>query len=315
MARPVWTGSISFGLVNVPVKAFTAVRDHSIHFHQLDKKTGARVQYKKVSSKSGRALDSDDIEKGYEITKGNYVVVDEEELEELRPRSTKTIDVADFVQLDQIDPIYYEKTYWLAADGEGADRPYRLLLAAMDKAQRVAIGSVVMRNKQYLAAVRPLDGALAMSTMHFADEVVAKSEIDDIPTARTKPSTREVELAGQIIDALTADWNPSKYHDTYTDELQELIEAKAKGKDVTVEPEAEQSSNVIDLMEALQASVEQHRTRSAAKTGSGTSAKPSAKPSAKSGNSSGKRSRTSTVKRTTAKRSHSKRSTSKRKTA
>jgi DNA end-binding protein Ku len=298
MARPVWSGSISFGLVNVPVKAYTAVRDHSIHFHQLDKKTGARVQYKKVSSKSGRTLDADDIEKGYEITKGNYVVVDEEELDELRPRSTKTIDVADFVQLDEIDPIYYEKTYWLAADGEGADRPYRLLLAAMDEAQRVAIGSVVMRNKQYLAAVRPLDGALAMSTMHFADEVVAKSEIDDIPTARTKPTSREIELAGQIIDALTAEWNPSKYHDTYTDELHDLIEAKAKGKDVTVEPEAEQSSNVIDLMEALQASVDQHRKRSAANTGSSGRGKSSSK-------------RSSTSKRA----STSKRSSSKRKTA
>jgi DNA end-binding protein Ku len=285
MARPVWSGSISFGLVNVPVKAYTAVRDHSIHFHQLDKKTGARVQYKKVSSKSGRTLDADEIEKGYEITKGNYVVVDEDELEELRPRSTKTIEVADFVQLEEIDPIYYEKTYWLAADGEGADRPYRLLLAAMDKAQRVAIGSVVMRNKQYLAAVRPLDGALAMSTMHFADEVVAKSEIDDIPTARTKPTSREIELAGQIIDALTAEWNPSKYHDTYTDELQDLIKAKAKGKDVTVEPEAEQSSNVIDLMEALQASVDEHRKRSAAKTGS-SAGKSSSKRSSKRGSTS-----------------------------
>ncbi len=289
MARPVWSGSISFGLVNVPVKAYTAVRDHSIHFHQLDKKTGARVQYKKVSSKSGRALDADDIEKGYEVTKGNYVVVDEDEIEELRPRSTKTIDVGDFVQLDQIDPIYYEKTYWLAADGESAARPYRLLLAAMEKAQRVAIGSVVMRNKQYLAAVRPLDGALAMSTMHFADEVVAKSEIDGIPTARTKPAPREVELASQIVDALTADWDPAKYHDTYTDDLQELIEAKAKGKEITVEPEAEERSNVIDLMEALQASVEQHRKRSTAQTG---------KPG-KSGKAPAKR---STRKRTASKR-------------
>jgi DNA end-binding protein Ku len=263
MPRPTWSGSISFGLVNVPVKAYTAVRDHTVHFHQLDKKTGARVQYKKVSAKSGRELDADQIEKGFEVTKGNYVVIDEDEFEELRPRSTRTIDVSDFVELAAIDPIYYQNTYWLGADGEGADRAYQLLLAAMEKAQRVAIGSVVMRNKQYLAAIRPLDGALAMSTMRFSDEIVARKEIETIPTARSKPTDRELRLASQIVDGLTAEWDPSRYHDTYTEELEELIAAKAKGKEVTREPEADEQSNVLDLMEALQASVDRHRKRSA----------------------------------------------------
>jgi len=275
MPRPTWSGSISFGLVNVPVKAYTAVRDHSVHFHQLDKKTGARVQYKKVSSKSGRALEADQIEKGYEVTKGHYVVIDEDEFDELRPQSTRTIDVADFVELASIDPIYYANTYWLGADGEGADRAYRLLLAAMEKSQRVAIGSVVMRNKQYLAAIRPLDGALAMSTMRFADEVVARKEIETIPSARSKPSDRELRLATQIVDSLAAEWDPAQYHDTYTEELEKLIKAKAKGKDVTREPEVEEKSNVLDLMEALQASVERHRERgSAAPAGSKKSSKP-----------------------------------------
>jgi DNA end-binding protein Ku len=304
MPRPTWSGTISFGLVNVRVKAYTAVRDHSVHFHQLDKKSGARVQYKKVSSKSGRALDADDIEKGYEVTKGNYVVIDEEELDELRPRSTRTIEVSDFVQLDEIDPIYYEKTYWLAADGESAHRPYRLLLAAMDTAQRVAIGTVVMRNNQYLAAVRPLDGALAMSTMHFADEVVAKSEIEEIPTAKSKPAPREIELAGQIIDVLTTEWKPSKYRDTYTEELRDLIEAKAKGKEITVEPEAETPSNVVDLMEALQASVEQHRKRaSAGRAGGHKTSKHASRSSSKSASSSRRKSpakKSSTTKRRSA---------------
>ncbi len=282
MPRPTWSGSISFGLVNVPVKAYTAVRDHTLHFHQLDKKTGARVEYRKVSSKSGRELDADDIEKGYEVSKGRYVVVDEDEFEELRPRSTRTIDVTDFVELAAIDPIYYEKTYWLGTDGEGASRAYRLLLAAMEKTQRVAIGSVVMRTKQYLAAIRPVDGALAMSTMRFGVEVVPRSEIDGIPPAHVKPSDNELRLAIQIIEGLASEWDPRRYHDTYTEQMQELIEAKAKGKEVTLEPEAEPPSNVIDLMEALKASVEQHRSRGRAKpTGKSTTKKKAAKKPAK----------------------------------
>jgi DNA end-binding protein Ku len=246
-----WSGSISFGLVNVPVKAYTGVRDHTIHFHQLDKKTGARVEYKKVSSESGRKLEADDIEKGYEITKGKYVVVDEEEFEQLRPRSTRTIDVTDFVELGAIDPIYYANTYWLGTDGEGGARAYRLLLEAMEK--------------QYLAAIRPLDGALAMSTMRFADEVVPRDELDDIPSANVEPTDRELRLASQIIDSLTTDWEPSRYADTYTDELRDLIEAKAKGKEVTVEPDTDPGAKVLDLMEALKASVEEHRNRAGAR--------------------------------------------------
>jgi DNA end-binding protein Ku len=265
MPRATWSGSISFGLVNVPIKAFTGVRDHTIHFNQLEKKSGARVEYRKVSSKTGRELESDDIEKGYEITKGKYVVVDEEELEQLRPRSTRTIDVTDFVELAAIDPIYYENTYWLGTDGEGAARAYRLLFEAMEKKQRVAIGTVVMRNKQYLAAIRPLDGALAMSTMRFADEVVPRQEIDDIPGAGAEPSDRELRLATQMIDSLTTDWDPARYTDTYTDELRDLIEAKAKGKEITAEPDVEPEGKVLDLMAALQASVEQHRSRTKAR--------------------------------------------------
>jgi DNA end-binding protein Ku len=265
MPRAIWSGSISFGLVNVPVKAYVAVRDHTIHFHQLDKKTGARVEYRKVSSKTGRKLDADDIERGYEVTKGKYVVVEDAEFEELRPRSTRTIDVTDFVELATIDPIYYENTYWLGTDGEGSARAYRLLFEAMEKKQRVAIGTVVMRNKQYLAAIRPLEGALAMSTMRFADEVVPRSEIDDIPSASVEPTDREVRLASQIIDSLTTEWDPARYEDAYTEELRELIEAKAKGKEVTVEPEIEPEAKVLDLMEALKASVEEHRKRAGAR--------------------------------------------------
>ena len=174
------------------VKAFSAVRDHEVHFHQLDKKSGARVRYVKVSGKSGDPLEKDDIEMGYEVRKGKYVTFSQSELDELQPASTRTLDVSDFVALADVDPIYYDRTYWLVPDGEGADRAYRLLLAAMEDEQRVGVGTVVMRNKQYLAAIRPLEGALAMSTLRFADDVVAKSDIDGIPPARRR-STRRSE--------------------------------------------------------------------------------------------------------------------------
>jgi DNA end-binding protein Ku len=259
MARAIWSGSISFGLVSVPVKAFSAVRDHSVHFNQLEKKTGARINYKKVSDKTGKEVTADDIESGYEIASGKYVVVDDEELEKLRPRTSRTIDIADFVNLAEIDPIYYERTYWLGPDGEAAERPYRLLRAAMEEEAKAGIGTVVMRKKQYLAAIRPLDGALAMSTMRFADEVVPQEDIDALPGKGAKPEPKELKLASQIIGSLATDWDPQRYHDTYTEELKSLIEAKAKGKEIVIEEEAPAESNVLDLMQALEASLEAAR--------------------------------------------------------
>ena len=263
MARAIWSGSISFGLVSVPVKAFSAVRDHSVHFNQLEKKTGARINYKKVSDKTGKEVAGDDIEAGYEIASGKYVVVEDEELEKLKPRTSRTIDISDFVDLHQIDPIYYERTYWLGPDGEAAERPYRLLLAAMEDEGKAGIGTVVMRKKQYLAAIRPLDGALAMSTMRFADEVVPQKDVDALPGKGAKPDPKELKLASQIIGSLATEWDPKRYHDTYTEELKRLIEAKAKGKEIVVEEEAPATANVLDLMQALEASLE------AAKKGGG----------------------------------------------
>jgi DNA end-binding protein Ku len=256
MARSIWTGAVSFGLVNVPVKAYSASRDHEVHFHQMQKRTGSRINYKKVAEKSGREVKADDIVMGYEISKGNYVTVDPDEIDALRPQSTKTIDVTDFVPLDDIDPIYFEKTYWLAPDGDAAQRPYRLLTEAMDQERRVGIGTVVMRRKQYLACIRPLDGALAMSTMRFADEVIDKSAIEAIPARRAKVDKKELALAQQVIDALAGDFEPGKYKDTYTDELRDIIKRKSEGKEVTVEEAPARSENVLDLMAALEASVE-----------------------------------------------------------
>ncbi len=196
MARAIWSGTISFGLVNVPVKAFTGVRDHAVHFNQLDKRSGARIKNQTVSEKSGKPVDRDDIELGFEVSSGRYVTFDREEIEELRPESTRSVEVSDFVDLAEIDPIYYKSTYWLGPDGDAASKAYQLLLTAMEDRQRVGIGTVVMRNKQYLAAIRPLDGALAMSTMRFADEVVPKSEIDAIPQRRAKPDAEDAPPRG-----------------------------------------------------------------------------------------------------------------------
>lgn len=250
-----WSGSISFGLVSAPVKAYAAVRDHSVHFNQLEKGTGARINYKKVSDKTGKEVTADAIESGYEVASGKYVVVDDDELEKLRPRTSRAIDVADFVELAQIDPIYYERTYWLGPDGEAAERPYRLLLAAMESEGKAGIGTVVMRKKQYLAAIRPLDGALAMSTMRFADEVVPQADVDALPGKGATPDAKELKVASQIIGSLATDWDPARYHDTYTEELKSLIEAKAKGEDIVVEEEAPVEGNVLDLMQALEASL------------------------------------------------------------
>lgn len=256
MARSTWSGSISFGLVNVPVKAYTAVRDHEVSFNQLEKGTGARIRYQKISDKTGKPVDSDDIEMGYETSKGRYVTFDREELDDLRPESTRAVEVTDFVALEDVDPIYYERTYWLAPDGDAATQAYDLLRAAMEDRGRVAIGTVVMRNKEYLTAIRPLDGVLAMSTMRFADEVVAKADIDELPSRRSKPDAKALKLATQIVDSLASEWDPERYHDAYTEQLRDIIERRDAGEDVVVEEAPAQTAKVLDLMAALEASVD-----------------------------------------------------------
>lgn len=267
MARPTWTGSISFGLVNVPVKAYTAVRDHDVHFNQLEKQTGARIRNRKVSEKTGKEVDRDDIAMGFEVRKGRYVTFEKGELDELRPESTKAIEVTDFVDLTAVDPIYYERTYWLGPADDAGKAAYQLLLAAMEDKQKVAIGTVVMRNKQYLAAIRPLDNALAMSTMRFADEVVPRSEVDGVPARRAKPEPKALKLATQIVDSLSGDWKPEQYHDTYAEELRTRIARKEKGKALVAEDEGTTApdAKVLDLMEALEKSVSSAKSRRAKK--------------------------------------------------
>jgi DNA end-binding protein Ku len=237
------------------VRAYTAVRDHDVHFHQIDKESGARVRNRKVSEKTGREVDSDDVEMGFEVRKGRYITFDKKELDELKPESTKAVEVTDFVELTAIDPIYYERTYWLAP-GDGGEKAYQLLLSAMEDRERAAIGTVVMRNKQYLAAIRPLDGVLAMSTMRFADEVVPRKDVDELPSRRSKPEAKALRMATQLVDSLAGEWDPRQYHDTYTEELRQRIKDKQAGKELSVTAEKEPEALVVDLMEALAASVE-----------------------------------------------------------
>ena len=258
MPRAIWSGSISFGLVNVPVKLYSAVREHKVRFHQVDRATGSRIRYEKVAEKTGKQIDPDQIELGYEVEKGKLVTLESSELEELRPETTRMIEIADFVELAEVDPAYYDRTYWLIPDGEAAARAYRLLVEAMEDRSRVGIGTVVMRNKAYLAAIRPRDGALAMSTMHFADEVVPVSKVASVPSGKSsKPEERELKLATQIVDSLASDWEPEKYKDTYSEEVTKLIKAHAEGEDIVVtEPGPQKGGEVVDLMAALEASLQ-----------------------------------------------------------
>jgi len=261
MARALWSGSINFGLVNVPVKAFTAVRDHDVHFHQLDKKSGSRIRYQKVADETGKEVDQDEIAMGYDVGNGRYVTFDAAELKAVRPPSNRVIEIADFVALEDIDPIYFQNTYWLVPSNDAAKKSYQLLVAAMDDEQRVGVGSVVLRDRQHLAALRPLDGALAMSTMRFADEVVPRRDIDGLPK-RAKPEPKALNMAKQLIDGMTSEWEPDRYRDTYTDELRKRIKAKESGKEI-VESDEKPTARVLDLMAALEASVEAARDRRA----------------------------------------------------
>jgi DNA end-binding protein Ku len=253
MARPIWSGSISFGLVNVPVKLFTAVRKKTVRFHQLHAEDGARIQQKRVCSADGQEVAYEELVKGFEIAPGQYVVIDPDELDDLDPETTQTIDIEDFVDLDDIDPLYYDSSYYLVPDARGA-KAYRLLLDAMRDSGRVGVARVVMRTKQYLCAVRPVGEALVLTTMNFADEVVAEAEVDGLP-GPAEASDRELKMASALIESLTTDWEPDKYQDTYRERVMELIEAKAQGQELVSAPAAGPSAPVVDLMAALEASL------------------------------------------------------------
>ncbi|MGY1827703.1 MULTISPECIES: non-homologous end joining protein Ku [unclassified Blastococcus] len=256
MARAIWTGALAFGLVNVPVGLYSATEDKSVHFNQFERGTSSRIRYKRINEDTGEEVDYDDIVKGEDIGDGRYVIVTPEELEEIEPGRSRVIDISDFVDVSEIDPIYYDRTYYLAPQDEQAHRAYALLLQAMERAGRVAVATFVMRSKQYLAAVRPQGDVLTLETMYFADEVRDPlEEIEQLPV-RHSFASRDLDMAVSLIDSMTTEWDPTNYRDTYRERVEELIEAKRRGEEVVTQGEPETASNVVDLMSALRASVE-----------------------------------------------------------
>ena len=251
MARPIWSGSISFGLVNVPVKLYSATSPKEVRFHMLHDKDGGRIQQKRVCSVDGEEVSWEHIVKGFEISKGRYVTVTKDELAAFNPKATRSIDIEDFVDLNQIDPIYYDHTYYLVPD-RGAARPYALLREAMRKTGKVGVGQFVLRTKQYLAAVRPMEKALALSTMLYADEIVSVDELEGVPGAEAKPREKELHMAEQLVESLAAEFDPKKYKDTFREQVLALLERKAEGQEIVAEPtEEEPRGTVVNLMDAL----------------------------------------------------------------
>jgi DNA end-binding protein Ku len=256
MARSIWTGAIGFGLVNVPVRLYSATEDKTVHFHQLDESTGKRIHNQRVTD-SGKEVAYEDIVKGYEVSKGKYVTLTDEELAAAEPGRSRTIEIEDFVELGEIDPIYFQKTYYLFPDERAdASKPFGLLRRALDDAGRIGIGRFVMRGNEYLAAIRPYDGILALETMFFPDEVREPNKVADSPK-NARVSDRERAMAEQLIDSLTTAWDPKKYRDNYRDRVLDIIERKRKGEEIVVEEAPAEESNVVDLMEVLRRSIEQ----------------------------------------------------------
>ena len=232
-----WSGAISFGLVNVPVKLYSAVSRKTVRFHQLNADTGHRIAQKRVDSVTGDEIPYEKIVKGFELTKDRYVVITPEELDSVAPEKTRAIDIEDFVDLEDIDPIYYDHPYYLVPD-KGAGKAYGLLLEAMRESGKVAIARVVIRSKEQLVAIRPAAGdVLTMETMIFHDEVVPTDDLDGVPDAKDlKTTDRELKMAQQLIASLASDFEPSKYHDEYREKVLELVERKAEGEEIAIQP-------------------------------------------------------------------------------
>jgi DNA end-binding protein Ku len=248
VARPIWSGVISFGLVSVPVRMFSATESKELRFHFLDRRDMSPIGYDKVNKDTGKHVDPDDIIRGFEFEKGRFVELTDEDIDRLDVELTHTIDICDFVSIEEIDPIYFRKAYYLLPQ-EGAEKPYRLLVKALEETDRVAVAKVVIRNKQHLAAIRPVDDTLVLETMYYADEVRKPEE-----APRPQVRSAEVEMAKTLIDNLAAKFDPEKYHDRYRNELLELLQKKAEGEPLP-EPKAEEGGEVVDLMEALRQSV------------------------------------------------------------
>jgi DNA end-binding protein Ku len=299
MARAIWSGSISFGLLNVPVKLYSAVSKQTVRFRELREGDGSRVKHKRVAESDGKEVPYEKIVKGYEYAPDQYVVLTRDELAELEPQRSRAIEIQDFVDLDDIDPIYFEQPYYLGPD-KGAARAYALLVQAMKESRKVAVARFVLRNKEHLAAVRPMDDVLTLTTMRFHDEVTSPGELDGEVFEEEKPKKpdqREVEMAKQLIESLTSDFKPNSYRDEYREELLDLLERKAEGKEVVSAPtEEKKPTKAPDLMAALEDSLAAVKGEEAAGDG-----KAKKKPAAKRSTAKTKSAATKTAAGSTAK--------------
>ena len=259
MARPVWQGAINFGLVTVPVELYGATEDHTISFRQFERGTSDRIRYKRVNERTGKEVAYSDIVKGADLGGGEYVILEPDELDAIAPGRSRTIDISAFVDLDQIDPIYFQKTYWLSPTKEEYGRAYSLLLQAMRKTNKAGIASFVMRGKEYLTALRPGEDLLILTTLLFAEDIRDPAKelksMPEIISARGK----ELDMAVSLVESMAEDWDPTVYHDTYTQRVEQLIEDKRKGRTVVAEEEPAEPTKVVDLFEALSASVESRK--------------------------------------------------------
>lgn len=257
MPRAIWSGTISFGLLNVPVKLYSAVARRGISLREIRESDGARIRHRRVAEGTDEEVPYGEIVKAFEITPERFVPLSKDEIAALAPEKTRAIEVQDFVDLDQIDPIYFDSPYYLGP-AEGAEKAYSLLAQAMRESGKVAIARFVFRNKEHLAALRPSDGALTLTTMRFADEIVGPAELEDVlPQGKQKPAKKEVEMAERLIESLTTEFDPGAYRDEHREQLLALIERKAEGKEVVTPPETEepQPTAAPDLMSALEESV------------------------------------------------------------
>ncbi|MCU7827306.1 Ku protein [Kitasatospora sp. DSM 101779] len=280
MARPVWTGVLSFGLVTVPVALYTATESHTVRFHQLERGTSDRVRNRRVNERTGEEVAFGDIVKGFEVGEGEYVVVEPDELEQISPGRSRTIDVSGFVDLGEVEPIFFDKTYYLGPKGKEYAKIYQLLTKVLERSNRAGLAMFSMRGKEYLTAVRAEDGLLELHTMHFADEVRdPRREVDDLPTGEATFSPQELQTAEQLVEMLAVDWDPEEYRDTFEEQVRKLIEDKQAGREITVSAgPAPESTNVIDLMDVLRRSVDAARSGKSASAAAGGQAEETAAP-------------------------------------
>jgi len=278
MARAIWSGSISFGLLNVPVKLYSAVARRGIALREIRESDSARIKHRRVAEGTDEEVPYEKIIKAYEITKDRYVPLSKDELASLDPKKTRAIEVQDFVEIAEIDPIYFDSPYYLGP-ADGAEKAYSLLAQALERSGKVAIARFVFRNKEHLAAIRPGDGVLTLTTMRFADEVVPPDELDDVlPSEKPKIGKREIEMAEQLIDSLTRDFDPALYRDEYREELLAMIERKAAGEDVVAAPQEDREpTKAPDLMAALEQSIADVRSKREDKPKPAKKRKPKAK--------------------------------------